>query len=100
MDRKLFVRVGVAVFVAIAITMTLLSLREEPPVPAVESGMVWQPDGDPLAEQLRICAAIGENALSWPDCHAAWAEKRRRFLGTENKPGTSPPTALVMTKEP
>ena len=81
MDTKLFARIGAGAFVAVALTMTALQLREEPKVPPLEVITVWEPDGDPLPAQLRACAAMGELALSSPDCLAAWAEKRRRFLG-------------------
>jgi conjugative transfer region protein TrbK len=81
MDIRLFARIGAIGFVAVVLTMTALQLREEPrPVP-MEVTTVFEPDGDPLALQLRACAQMGELALSSPDCRAAWAEKRRRFLG-------------------
>ena len=82
MDTKLFARIGAGAFVAIALTMSVLQLREERPEPLPEVIAVFEPDGDPLPAQLRACAAMGELALSSPDCRAAWAEKRRRFLGT------------------
>ena len=50
----------------------------------VEVTTVLEPDGDPLPLRLRACAQMGELALSSPDCRAAWAEKRRRFLGLES----------------
>lgn len=83
MDTRLFARIGAGAFVAVALTMTVLQLREEPEVPPTEVMTVWEPDGDPLPAQLRACSAMGEMALSSPDCRAAWAEKRRRFLGIE-----------------
>lgn len=81
MDTKLFARVGAVAFVAIALTMTALTLREGPEAARPETITVWEPDGDPLPAQLKACNAMGELALSSPDCRAAWAEKRRRFLG-------------------
>lgn len=84
MDTKLFARIGAGAFVAIALTMSVLQLREERPEPLPEVITVFEPDGDPLPGQLRACAAMGELALSSPDCRAAWAEKRRRFLGAES----------------
>ncbi len=85
MDTKLFARIGAGAFVAIALTMSLLQLREERPEPLPEIITVFEPDGDPLPAQLRACGAMGELALSSPDCRAAWAEKRRRFLGVERE---------------
>ena len=84
MDTKLFARIGAGAFVAIALTMSVLQLREERPEALPEVITVFEPDGDPLPAQLRACAAMGELALSSPDCRAAWAEKRRRFLGLES----------------
>ena len=83
MDTKLFARIGAGAFVAMALTLSVLQLREEPAPPPTEVISVWEPDDDPLPAQLRACAAMGELALSSPDCRAAWAEKRRRFLGVE-----------------
>ena len=85
MDTKLFARIGAGAFVAIALTMSVLQLREERPEPLPEVITVFEPDGDPLPAQLRACAAMGELALSSSDCRAAWAEKRRRFLGQEGE---------------
>ncbi|MDK2770338.1 MAG: putative entry exclusion protein TrbK-alt [Sphingomonas sp.] len=93
MDTKLFARIGAGAFVAVALTMSVLQLREEPAPPPTEVISVWEPDGDPLPAQLRACAAMGELALSAPDCRAAWAEKRRRFLGVEAKAGEPPADA-------
>ncbi|MFZ5702982.1 MAG: putative entry exclusion protein TrbK-alt [Pseudomonadota bacterium] len=91
MDTKLFARIGAVAFVAIALTMTALSLREERPPPD-ETVTVFEPDGDPLPAQLKACNDMGELALSSPDCRAAWAEKRRRFLGDE--PPADPSTSI------
>ena len=88
MDTKLFARIGAGAFVAIALTMSALQLREERPDPLPEVITVFEPDGDPLPGQLRACAAMGELALSSPDCRAAWAEKRRRFLGQADDAST------------
>ena len=84
MDTKLFARIGAGAFVAIALTMSVLQLREERPEPLPEIITVFEPDGDPLPGQLRACAAMGELAPSSPDCRAVWAGKRRRFLGVES----------------
>lgn len=84
MNTTLFARIGAGAFVAIALTMSVLQLREERPEPLPEVITVWEPDHDPLPAQLRACAAMGELALSSPDCRAVWAEKRRRFLGVES----------------
>ena len=105
MDTKLFARIGAGAFVAIALTMSVLQLREERPEPLPEVITVFEPDGDPLPTQLRACAAMGELALSSPDCRAAWAEKRRRFLGVERDASESASdpaedTSLAPSSEP
>ena len=84
MDTKLFARIAAGAFVAVALTMTVLTLREEREVVQSEVVTIREPDSDPLPGQLKACAAMGELALSSADCRAAWAEKRRRFLGIEN----------------
>ncbi|PAL19863.1 putative entry exclusion protein TrbK-alt [Sphingopyxis sp. GW247-27LB] len=83
MDTKLFARVGAIAFVGVAITMTALQLREEPVRAVPEVIDVTDPDSDPLPELLRQCNAMGEAAARDPICHAAWTEKRRRFLGKD-----------------
>jgi conjugative transfer region protein TrbK len=103
MDTKLFARIGAGAFVAIALTMSLLQLREGPEVTPVETETVWELDGDPLPAQLRACAAMGDLALSSPDCRAAWAEKRRRFLGIESdasEPAVDASAAPTPSSEP
>ena len=84
MDSKLLARVGAAVFVGLAVAMTLVQMREEPATRAGPVPTAWVPDGDPLPLQIKACAEMGELALSSPDCRAAWAEKRRRFLGVDH----------------
>ncbi len=71
MDSKLFARIGAGTFVAVALTMTVLGLREEPELPSTEFSNDGVPDGDPLPATLRACSAMGEQALSSPDCRAA-----------------------------
>lgn len=92
MDSKLLMRIGAGAFVAVALTMAVLDLREESAASPPETLMAWEPDGDPLPGQLRACAAMGELALSSPDCRRAWAEKRRRFLGIDRDEAASDPT--------
>ena len=111
MDSKLFARVGAVAFIAIALTMTALTLREGPEAARPETITVWEPDGDPLPAQLKACNEMGELALSWPDCRAAWTEKRRRFLGVsdvsvvtdapaiEPDDGTAPPVPAPTAKD-
>ncbi|MCB2078348.1 MAG: putative entry exclusion protein TrbK-alt [Caenibius sp.] len=83
MDSKLLARIGAAVFVGLAIAMTLVQLHEEPQTFETRTVTRQESDRDPLSAQIRACAQMGELALSSPDCRAAWAEKRRRFLGVD-----------------
>lgn len=102
MDTKLLARIGAAVFVGIAVAMTLVQMRKEHAEPPEAAREVWVPDGDPLPAQLRACSDMGELALSHPDCRAAWAEKRRRFFGVDHPEAYSgldasapPPVAVL-----
>lgn len=81
MDSKRLAQIGAAVFVGLAVAMTLVQLREEPTPPTTSPLAGREADADSLAMQLRACSNMGEQALSSPDCRAAWAEKRRRFFG-------------------
>ena len=81
MEGKVLARIGAIVFVAIAITATVIEMtREEAPVPA-STAPALQPPADPLRATLRRCQQLGEAAASDADCLAAWAENRDRFLG-------------------
>ncbi|MEC8178713.1 MAG: hypothetical protein VX072_03525, partial [Pseudomonadota bacterium] len=66
MDTKLLARTGAAVFVGLAIATTIVQLREEPAPVRQADRRIWVPDGDPLPAQLRVCAQMGELALSSP----------------------------------
>lgn len=91
MDTKLFARIAAGAFVAVALTMTVLTLREEREVVQSEVVTIQEPDSDPLPGQLKACAAMGELALSAPNCRAAWAEQRQRFLGIEPREASPEP---------
>ena len=81
MEGKVLARIGAIVFVAIAITATVIEMtRKEAPVPA-STAPALQPSADPLRATLRRCQQLGEAASSDADCLAAWAESRDRFLG-------------------
>ena len=81
MEGKVLARIAAIVFVAIAITATVIEMtREEAPVSA-SSAPALQPSADPLRATLRRCQQLGEAATSDPVCLSAWAESRDRFLG-------------------
>ena len=83
MDGKMLARLGAVVFVAIAVTATAIDMarKDEPSAPPAAPAL--QPPTDPLREGLRRCQRLGEAAASDPDCIAAWAESRDRFLGRD-----------------
>ena len=83
MNGTTFARIAAIVFLAFAITATVLALRDDrhpadvittPPALRVEN------DVDPLQAELRRYQVLGEAAMRDPACLAAWAESRRRFL--------------------
>lgn len=86
MDGKTLARIGAIVFVAVAITATVLELTREP---EPQSNTVSAPvssgasDGVPARRELRRCQRLGEAATRDRDCLAAWSENRQRFLGIE-----------------
>jgi conjugative transfer region protein TrbK len=81
MTSKLFARVGAGAFVAIAITMAVLELREEPAPPPTEIVTVPDESGDGAKATLAYCSELGIEAASVDICTEAWAAERRRFLG-------------------
>ncbi|CAN7498829.1 MULTISPECIES: putative entry exclusion protein TrbK-alt [Alphaproteobacteria] len=89
MDTGMLARLGAVIFVAIAITTTVveMSRRDDPapfrPAPAL------QPPADPLRQSLRRCQQLGEAAVSDPACLSTWAESRDRFLGRTPEPDAS-----------
>lgn len=81
MTAKLFARIGAGAFVAIAITMALLEMREEPAPPQLEIVTVADESGGDGKSTLAYCSELGLEAASVDICTAAWAAERRRFLG-------------------
>lgn len=86
MDTKLFARIGAVAFVAFALTMTALQLREERKPEQTQAVTVAERDGDPLPEMLRLCSELGQLAETTNECRRAWAENRRRFLAPGARP--------------
>ena len=88
MDGKTLARIGAIVFVAVAITATVLELTREP---KPQSDAVSAPaatgasDDDPARRALRRCQRLGEAATRDRNCLSAWSENRQRFLGTETE---------------
>ena len=91
MEGKVLARIAAIVFIAIAITATIIEMtREDVPVSA-PSAPAFQPSIDPLREGQRRCQQLGEAAASDPACLRIWAETRDRFLGRTPAPVTPVP---------
>lgn len=86
MDGKMLARLGAIVFVAIAITATVIELTRKDDAPVSSPAALSQPDRDPLREGQRRCQRLGEAAASDPGCLRVWAETRDRFLGRAPAP--------------
>lgn len=75
------VRIGAIIFVAFAITATVIQLtRKDGPVRPIPAP-VLTPSTDPLHAKQRRCQQMGEAAARDSECLAVWAETRDRFLG-------------------
>ena len=88
MDGKTLARIGAIVFVAVAITATVLELTREPKPhsDAVSApASVGPSNNDPARREPGRCQRLGEAATRDRDCLAAWSENRQRFLGTETE---------------
>lgn len=75
--------------VAIAIVATALHFRTQPRR-AEPSAADAPATPDPLAEELKRCQLIADQAKDDPACEAAWAESRRRFFTYAPAPAATP----------
>tara|TARA_Y100000815_G_scaffold4924_1_gene4784 strand:+ start:2276 stop:2563 length:288 start_codon:yes stop_codon:yes gene_type:complete len=81
MEGKTLARIGAIVFVAFAMTATVIELtREEEPSRAAPAP-AFAPSVDPLRAEQRRCQRLGEAAVRDAACLEVWAETRDRFLG-------------------
>ncbi len=81
MDGKMLARLGAIIFVALAITATVIEMTRKAEPSRGRPAPELQRPADPLRQSLRDCQRLGEAAASDPDCLATWAENRDRFLG-------------------
>jgi len=87
MDGKMLARLAAIVFVAIAITASLIEMsRKDEPMPVV-SAPVAQPSDDPMRTDLRRCQQLGRAAVDDEHCLATWQKTRDRFLGRDSRTG-------------
>jgi len=91
MDGKMLARLGAIIFVAIAITATVIEISRKDEPAAARPAPALQPPADPLRQSLRRCQQMGEAAVSDPDCLATWAENRDRFLRRAPAPAAPQP---------
>ena len=104
MDGKMLARLGAIIFVAIAITATVIEMTREYEPAQPRPAPALQAPADPLRQSLRHCQQLGEAAVNDPGCLATWAENRDRFLGRSVQPrsATAPqaPTTLFPAGDP
>ena len=98
MDGKTLARIGAVIFVAVAITATVIEMnrpvdRPDDPVAQVRPA----PERDPLRAEHARCSELGEAGGRDPSCLHAWAENRRRFLG---QPAVAPSPAPAASDAP
>jgi len=87
MDGKMLARLGAVVFVAVAVTATVIELiRKEDEPAGWSAGRVENSQVDPLRTELIRCQRLGEAGPRDATCLRAWAENRERFL----TPGAHP----------
>lgn len=94
MDGKTLARIGAIIFVALAITATVIEMnrpaeRRNDPVTLAQPVTTR----DPLRMELARCGVMGEAGGRDPSCLHAWAENRRRFLGQPAPVASPEPTA-------
>ena len=83
-------------FAVVAITIAAAALHFRTPPRRIEPRSADAPtSADPLAEELKRCQFIADQAKDDPACEAAWAESRRRFF---TYPPTSAPTPAPAAK--
>lgn len=81
MDGKLLARIGAIMFVAVAITATVIELTRKDEPAASPSVRIVQPERDPLRDEQRRCQQLGQTAANDAGCLRVWAQTRDRFLG-------------------
>tara|TARA_A100001391_G_scaffold65878_6_gene41564 strand:+ start:35896 stop:36165 length:270 start_codon:yes stop_codon:yes gene_type:complete len=86
MDGKILACIGAIVFVAVAVTATVIEMtRRDDPAPDVSSPALAPQALDPLREGQRRCQQMGDAAASDAGCLRVWAETRDRFLGRDTE---------------
>lgn len=82
-------------FALVAIAIIAAALHFRTPLSRIEPRSADVSEtSDPLAEELRRCQLLADQAKDDPACEAAWAENRRRFF-TYAPTSTSTPSATA-----
>jgi conjugative transfer region protein TrbK len=85
-------------FAVVAIAIVAAALHFRTPPRRIEPRSADAPTSpDPLAEELKRCQLIADQAKDDPACEVAWAESRRRFF---TYPAASAPTPAPAAKGP
>ena len=90
MDSRMLARLGAIVFVAVAITATVIEMARNEDAPAPRRVRLLEPARDPLREGQRRCQQLGEAAANDAECLRVWAETRDRFLGRHTPSSPAP----------
>jgi conjugative transfer region protein TrbK len=81
MDGKNLARIGAVVFVAFAITATVIELSRNDEAPIYRTvAAATEARVDPLKAELRRCQQLGEASTRDPACLQTWSDNRDRFL--------------------
>ncbi|MET3791080.1 putative entry exclusion protein TrbK-alt [Aquamicrobium terrae] len=88
MDGRVLARIAAIIFIAVAITATIIEMTREETAGPVPTVPVLQPASDPLRLEQRRCQELGEAAANDATCLRVWAETRHRFLGRSPAPET------------
>ena len=92
MDEKTLARLGAIIFIAFAITATVIEMTRKKDAP---HGAGVQPAdasvADPLRAELTRCQLLGEAGARDAACLRVWAENRTRFLTPGARPDPQSP---------
>ncbi|HLI21330.1 MAG TPA: putative entry exclusion protein TrbK-alt [Stellaceae bacterium] len=87
-------------FAVVATAIVAAALHFRTPPRRIEPPSADAPTSpDPLAEELKRCQLIADQAKDDPACEAAWAESRRRFF-TYQPPSNATPPSPASTNSP
>ncbi|EXL02152.1 hypothetical protein BG46_07700 [Brucella anthropi] len=91
MDGKVLARIAAIIFVAVAITATIIEMTREETAAPVPAAPAIQSPVDPLRTEQRRCQGLGEAAANDAECLRVWSQTRDRFLGRTPAPATPAP---------